>query len=64
MTAKRVAKRRGKSVVTLGGDRLQYSFLRDTVNAPTVPDEEKILESLYGKPNENGVYGQSEDGEE
>lgn len=57
-------KRRVKSVVTPGGDRLQYTFLRDTVNAPTVPDEEKILETLYGKPDENGIYGKPEDGEE
>lgn len=46
--------------MTPGGDRLQYTFLRDTINAPTVPDEEKILEEKYGNPSPGGVYGAPE----
>lgn len=36
------------------------SKLRETGNGPTIENEAEILRSIYGNPNDNGVYGAAE----
>ncbi|MDF9813033.1 hypothetical protein [Streptomyces sp. SPB162] len=33
------------------------SILRNTINGPTVDNEEDLLRQLFGEPNADGIYG-------